>query len=161
MAEPMELWSLDREVVLTRLLDHPVDRVFAAWMDSQALAAWYGPAGLVIETHHADLRPGGAWRFDMLGEWGGAAHRFENLMEFVEILPGQRIVADYGTPAPDDPDRFRMTITFDAQDNGKTVLTLRQLHPTPARRRAVIAFGGVEYGMQTLDKLAHWLAERG
>ena len=41
--------------------------------------------------------------------------------------------------------------------DGKTVLTLRQLHPTPERRKTVIDFGAVEYGYQTLDKLAKHL----
>ncbi len=64
---------------------------------------------------------------------------------------------DYGTPEPDDPERFRMTVTFDEQSDGKTVVTLRQLHPTRERRSAVIAFGAVEYGLQTLDGLVAWL----
>jgi uncharacterized protein YndB with AHSA1/START domain len=78
-------------------------------------------------------------------------------MRFLEIVPNERIVMDYGTPDPDDPDRFRVTVTFDEQADGKTVLTLRQLHPSPARRRIVIGFGAVEYGLQTLDGLAAWL----
>jgi uncharacterized protein YndB with AHSA1/START domain len=57
---------------------------------------------------------------------------------------------------------FRVTVTFDAQGDGKTVLTLRQLHPTAAQREAKIGFGAVEYGYQTLDKLArHVEAARG
>ena len=52
-----------------------------------------------------------------------------------------------------------MTLTFDAQSDGKTVLTLRQLHPNQARRAAVIGFGAVELGYQTLDKLAAHLRE--
>jgi hypothetical protein len=35
------------------------------------------------------------------------------------------------------------------------VITLRQLHPTKAQRDAKISFGAVEYGYQTLEKLAH------
>ena len=54
----------------------------------------------------------------------------------------------------DDPGRFRTTITFDEQSDGKTVITLRQLHPTKAQRDASIGFGAVEYGYQTLEKLA-------
>ncbi|MGB8014635.1 MAG: ATPase, partial [Pseudolabrys sp.] len=46
------------------------------------------------------------------------------------------------------------TITFDEQSDGKTVITLRQLHPTKAQRDAGIGFGAVEFGYQTLDKLA-------
>ncbi|MGO7258969.1 SRPBCC domain-containing protein, partial [Rhizobium brockwellii] len=82
---------------------------------------------------------------------------FPNLMRFLEIVPNERIVMDYGTPDPDDPDRFRATVTFDEQADGKTVLTLRQLHPSAKRRQVVIGFGAVEYGLQTLDGLAAWL----
>ncbi len=53
-----------------------------------------------------------------------------------------------------DPARFRTTLTFDAQDDGKTVLTLRQLHPTVEQRVAGIGFGAVELGLQTMHKLA-------
>ncbi|MDF1774822.1 MAG: SRPBCC family protein [Rhizobiaceae bacterium] len=154
---PIETWSLDREIVLTKLLNHPRDKVFAAWMDLEALARWYGPAGLEIETHEADIREGGVWRFDMVGTFEGKAQRFENLMRFLEIVPNERIVTDYGTPDTQDPDRFRQTVTFDEQGDGKTVITLRQLHPTRERRRIVIGFGAVEYGLQTLDSLASWL----
>jgi uncharacterized protein YndB with AHSA1/START domain len=157
-ATPMDGWSPDREVVVVKVFDHPRERVFAAWLDPAALSQWYGPAGLSIETHEADLREGGAWRFDMVGNFKGQQRRFANLMRFLEITPNERIVVDYGTPAPDDPDRFHMTITFDEQADGKTVLTLRQLHPSRERRQAVIGFGAVEYGLQTLDSLAVWLA---
>ncbi len=158
MTNPIDTWALDREIVLTKLLDHSREAVFAAWTDPAALAQWYGPAGLAIETISADIREGGAWRFDMVGSFDGRAQRFENLMRFVEIVPQERIVVIYGTPAPNDPDQFRMTVTFDAQSDGKTVLTLRQLHPSAARRAAVIGFGAVAYGFQTLQGLADWLA---
>jgi hypothetical protein len=48
-------------------------------------------------------------------------------------------------------------VTFDEQTDGKTVLTLRQLHPSRKRRQVVIGFGAVEYGPQTQDGLAAWL----
>jgi uncharacterized protein YndB with AHSA1/START domain len=150
-------WSLDREIVLVKLLNHPREKVFAAWMDPKALGEWFGPTALGIETHEADIREGGVWRFDMVGEFEGKPQRFPNLMRFLEIVPNERIVMDHGTPALDDPNRFRVTVTFDVQSDGKTVLTLRQLHPTPERRQTAIGFGAVEYGLQTLDGLAAWL----
>jgi uncharacterized protein YndB with AHSA1/START domain len=52
---------------------------------------------------------------------------------------------------------FHATITFDEQSDGKTVITLRQLHPTKAQRDAGIGFGAVEFGYQTLDKLAQYV----
>lgn len=160
MTNPFETWSLDREIVLVKVLDHPRDKVFAAWMDPEALTAWYGPSGLSIETHEADIREGGIWRFDMVGVFEGSEQRFANLMRFVEIVPNERIVMDHGTPDQNDPDRFRATVTFDEQTDGRTVLTLRQLHPSSERRRQVIAFGAVEYGLQTLAGLEAWLDNR-
>jgi hypothetical protein len=50
-----------------------------------------------------------------------------------------------------------VTITFDEQSDGKTVLTLRQLHPTVEQRGAAIGFGAVELGLQTMQKLARHL----
>lgn len=157
MTNLLETWSLDREIVLVKLLNHPRTKVFAAWMDPTALGQWFGPTDLNIETHEADIREGGIWRFDMAGHFEGREQRFPNLVRFLEIVPNERIVMDHGTPASDDPDRFRVIVTFDEQSDGKTVLTMRQLHPSPERRRVVIGFGAVEYGLQTLDGLAAWL----
>jgi len=50
-----------------------------------------------------------------------------------------------------------VTITLDEQGHGKTVLTLRQLHPTAEQRDEKIGFGAVELGLQTLAKLARHL----
>lgn len=153
----LKSWSLDREIVVVKLLNYPRAKVFAAWRDPDALAQWYGPAGLNIENHTANICEGGEWRFDMVGNFEGREQRFPNLMRFLKILPNQLILTEYGTPEPDDPERFNMMVTFDEQANGKTVLTLRQLHPSRDRRQAVIGFGAVEYGLQTLDALAAWL----
>lgn len=152
-----ETWSMDREIVLVKVLKHPRGKVFAAWMDPAALSQWYGPDGLNIESHEADIRAGGQWRFDMVGVFEGKEQRFPNLMRFIEIVPDERIVIDYGNGETGDPDRFYMVVTFDEQADGKTVLTLRQLHPSRERRQAVVAFGAVEYGLQTLDGLERWL----
>ena len=157
MEHQLDTWSLDREIVLTKVLNHPLNRVFAAWVDPQALAKWYGPAGFDIENHEAGIRRGGVWRFDMVGMFEGRQQRFPTLVRYLEIVPNERIVMDYGTPDSDDPDRFRMTVTFDEQSDGKTVLTLRQLHPTVERRQTVIGFGAVEYGIETLDGLVSWM----
>lgn len=157
MSDPLETWSLDREIVLVRVLNHPRDKVFAAWTDPEALSVWYGPQGLSIETHEADIREGGIWRFDMVGTFEGKAQRFPNLIRFLKIVPNERLVMDHGGEDRNDPDRFRVTVTFDEQSDGKTVLTMRQLQPSVERRKFVIGFGAVVYGQQTLDKLAAWL----
>ena len=82
---------------------------------------------------------------------------FMNRFDYLEVVPGERLVFDHGYDIDDDPARFRVTLTFDEQADGKTVLTLRQLHPTVELREAKIGFGAVELGLQTMQKLARHL----
>lgn len=159
MTKRFEPWPMEREIVLVKVLNHKRAKVFAAWTNPKALATWFGPTDLRIESFEADIREGGQWRFDMVGHFEGRDQRFPNLMRFYEIVPNELIVLDHGTPDPDDPNRFKVTITFDEQSDGKTVLTMRQLHPTRERRQVAVGFGAVEYGLQTLDGLAAWLDE--
>jgi uncharacterized protein YndB with AHSA1/START domain len=77
-----------------------------------------------------------------------------------EIVPDERLVLDHGSDKDDDPDRFRATITFGQQSDGKTVITLRRLHPSKTQRDGTIGFGAVELGLQTLDKLEEYLHGR-
>jgi uncharacterized protein YndB with AHSA1/START domain len=149
-------WALDREIVLVRVLDATRAAVFAAWTDADAFSQWFGPDGFTIAVREMDVRPGGRARFDMVAADGT---EYSNRFDYLEVLPGERIVLDHGSDVDDDPARFRVTITLDEQTDGKTVLTLRQLHPTAELRQEKIGFGAVEYGLQTMDKLARHLGE--
>jgi uncharacterized protein YndB with AHSA1/START domain len=147
-------WALDREIVLVRVLDATRDAVFGAWTDADAFCQWFGPEGFTCTVREMDVRPGGRARFDMTSPDGTV---FTNRFEYLEVVAGDRLVLDHGSDVDDDPARFRVTVTLDEQADGKTVLTLRQLHPTVEQRAAVIGFGAVELGLQTLDKLARHL----
>src|SRR5690349_21332365 len=147
-AEPV--WSLDREIVLTRVLEAPRELVFRMWLEREHITRWFGPRGYACTTHEMDARVGGRWRFDMVSPDGKL---YPNLIEYVEIAQPERLVFFHGTGQDDDPNRFHVTITFDEQSNKKTVMTMRQLHPSKERRAWAIGFGAVELGFQTLDKL--------
>lgn len=154
---PWSSWPLDREVVMARLVDADRDLAFRAWTDPDQIVQWFGPAGFQLKTHEIDIREGGVWRFDMIAPDGTV---FSNRMDFLRVEPSRVIEFIHGTDAEDDPDAFRMLVTFDEQDNGKTALTLRQMHPTAERRRIVMAFGAVEFGTQTWDKFADHVAKQ-
>ncbi len=147
--------ELEREIVLTRVIAAPREQVFQAWIDPVRMFRWFGPSGFHCEVHEAGPAAAGAtWRFDMIGPDG---HRWDNRMVFLEIIANARIVVEHGSDRDADPGRFRKTVTFDAQANGKTVVTLRQFHPSREQREQVIGFGAVEMGLQTLDKLGEFL----
>lgn len=153
-ADPRTTWDIDREIVLSRVIAAPRERVFQAWTDPAQIVQWFGPDGFKVDTLECDIRPGGRWRFVFTGPDGT---RWDNRMVFLRIEAPRLIEMEHGSDKDDDPGRFHVTVTFDAQDDGKTVLTMRQLHPTKAQRDAGIGFGAVEFGYQTLGKLARHL----
>ena len=152
--DPRESWALEREIVLARVFDAPREMVFKAWTDKEQVSQWFGPRGFTTTTHEMDVRVGGRWRFELRAPDGT---RFDNRVVFLEVRAPERLVFDHGSDVDDDPGRFRVIVTFDEQRDGKTIVTLRQLHPTKAQRDATIGFGAVELGLQTLDKLAEHL----
>jgi uncharacterized protein YndB with AHSA1/START domain len=147
----LDCWALDREIVLSRVVAAPRELVFKVWTDPEHVPKWFGPEGFTVETKEIDIRPGGQWRFVMVGPDGT---RYDSRMVFLKIEAPCLLEMDHGSDKDDDPHRFRVIVTFDEQSNGKTVVTLRQLHPTKAQRDAGIGFGAVEFGYQTLEKLA-------
>jgi len=155
--KPEHAWALDREIVLSRVYDAPRELVFRAWTDRAGVDTWFGPKGFTCVTHEMEVKPGGRWRFDFTAPDGT---HYGNRIVYLEVSPPTRLVFDHGSDVDDDPGKFRVTLTFDEQSDKKTVVTLRQLHPTKEQRDAGIGFGAVEYGYQTLDKLAEFLRRK-
>ena len=150
--------ALEREIVLSRVFDAPRDLVFHAFTDRSAVDLWFGPKGYSCHTHEHCVAVGGRWRFDLIAANG---QKYDNRIVYLEIAKPERLVYDHGSDKDDDPGKFRVTITFDEQSNGKTVVTLRQVHPSKEQRAAGIAFGAVELGHQTLDRLGDHLRTAG
>jgi uncharacterized protein YndB with AHSA1/START domain len=142
----------EREIVLTRLLDAPRERVFEAWTDPARMPRWWGPNGFTTTVSEMDVRPGGAARYVMHGPDGTD---YDNLVVYHEVVRPERLVYSHGSTA--DPAQFHVTVTF-AEQSGKTLLTLRSLFPTKAARDAKAKFGAIEGGRQTLARLAGYLS---
>ena len=146
--------TFSKEFVIERLFDAPRDLVFEAWSDPKHLPQWFGPKGFKVETFEIDVRVGGVWRFNMIGPDGTV---YPNRMRFRRIERPSLMEMDHGVDQDEDPGMFRFTVTFAEQSNGKTVLMMRQLASSSEQRDGMIGFGAVEYGYQTLDKLAAYV----
>src|SRR6266849_4606142 len=113
----------DRQIVTTRVLDAPRERVFRAWADPDHLTRWWGPRGFRSTFQEFDMRQGGLWRFVMHGPDGVD---YKNESVFVEVVKPERIVFQH-VSGP----RFQVTATF-AEEAGKTRLTFHMLFATAA-----------------------------
>lgn len=105
------------DIVSSRLLAAPRDAVFAAFMDAERLARWWGPNGCTSTFQEFDPRPGGVWRFVMHGPDGTD---YPMLNVFEEVVPCERIVLRHVQQGHD----FRLAMTF-ADEAGGTRLTWR------------------------------------
>src|ERR1700730_2760726 len=63
-ADPRRTWALDREIVLSRVIAAPRERVFEAWTYPKQIVQWFGPDGFKVESLECDIRTGGRFRFN-------------------------------------------------------------------------------------------------
>jgi uncharacterized protein YndB with AHSA1/START domain len=97
--------TANREIVSSRVINVPQEKVFEAFRNPDMLARWWGPEGFSNTFQTFDLRPGGTWEFIMHGPDGTD---YPNKSVFVEIVEPERVVFDHVLPPI-----FRMTLTFE------------------------------------------------
>jgi uncharacterized protein YndB with AHSA1/START domain len=125
----------DRELVLTRLIDAPREKLFKAWTNAELLKQWFAPLPWTTPSAQLDVRPGGASVITMRSPEG---KDFPNSGVYLEVVPNERIVfTDAYTKAWEPSAKPFMTVvlTF-ADEGGKTRYTARVLHWTVADREA-------------------------
>ncbi len=139
--------SLHLEVVL----DAPTQRVFAACVEPEMLAEWWGPAGFITRSVDLDVRDGGAYRITMQPPDGEAFHLRG---EYSEVDPPRRLVYtfEWEEPDPDDQETV-VTLTF-VDDREGTKLVLDQGPFATQARHALHEAGWKE----TLERLERFLA---
>ena len=109
------------EIISTRIINAPREKVYRAFANPQHLKNWWGPAGFTNTFYEFDLRAGGKWKFTMHGPDGA---NYENESEFVEIEENERIVFNHIV----NP-LFQMIITFE-ETEGKTKFGFRMIFAT-------------------------------
>lgn len=152
----------DREIVITRIFNAPRELVYQAWTEPKHIAQWWGPKGFTTKVTGLDLRPGGEWRYVMIGP-DGTEYPAKGV--FSEVVPLERIVTtdefDEGfeqVVKVELPQGIVTTATFEDLD-GKTRLTLRIVHATADDRRKHEEMGVVGGWNSSLDCLDEYLAE--
>jgi uncharacterized protein YndB with AHSA1/START domain len=124
----------DRELVLTRLLDAPRDKLFRCWTEPALMKQWFAPKPYTTPVVEVDLRPGGASNIVMRSPDG---QDMPNPGVFLEIVKNEKVVfTDAFGPnwSPIDGAPFFVAeITF-ADEGGKTRYTARAKHWTRENR---------------------------
>lgn len=144
----------EREIVITRTVDAPREKVFDAWVDPVHIIEWWGPDGFTNTTEHMDVTVGGEWKFMMHGPDGTD---YPNLITYKEILRPERLAYSHGSYGQDDLETFDGVVTFEDAGGGKTLVTLRAIFSSAEEREKQAKFGAIEGGNQTLGRFAAYI----
>ena len=151
----------ERDLVMSRVFDAPLDIVFRAFSTSEALAQWWGPRGWTLPVSNLDFRPGGTWHYCMRGPGGEESW---GLSTYDQIVERERIVytdsfSDAQGGIVEGMPQMQITIEF-ADEDGKTRVTSRTEFASSEALKQVLDMGVVEGATQTWDRLEEYLASR-
>jgi uncharacterized protein YndB with AHSA1/START domain len=143
----------DREIMMTRVFDAPLDLVFEAHTSCEHIEKWWGRRGSTLAVCELDFRPGGKWRF-VERSADGDEHGFRG--EYREIQRPERIVWNFeyeGMPGHISVETMTLT-----EREGKTTLTAVSRFDSVEDRDGMLR-SGMEVGAnETWDRLAEYLA---
>ena len=77
------------DLVLERVVDVPLDLVWAAWTKPEHIVNWFAPLPWTTTHCEIDLRPGGKFHFVMRSPEG---KDFPNTGCILEVAPNERLV---------------------------------------------------------------------
>jgi uncharacterized protein YndB with AHSA1/START domain len=142
--------TMDRELLLTRTFNAPVDLVWEAWTNPEHIANWWGPDGFTNTINHMDMRPGGEWSLVMHGPDGTD---YKNLSIFREVVLHKKIVYEHVSHP-----LFVATVLFQAQGD-KTVISWHMLFETAEQFIQVVKTFKADQGLkQNIAKLDLYLS---
>ena len=139
----------DRELLLTRMLNAPIELVWEVWTNPEHLAQWWGPNGFTNTITKMDVQPEGEWDLVMHGPDGTD---YKNKSVFKEVILHKKIVYEH-ISGP----KFLATIEFDEQGD-KTFIKWHMLFESKEQFiQTVKTFKADEGLKQNVEKLDRYL----
>jgi len=129
-----------RDLVVTRLIHAPRERVYCAWTDPTLITKWFTPPPWTTPRAELDVRAGGSSLIVMRGPGG---EDVPNRGVFLEVVPNRRLVFTNAYTSAWEPSAkpfMTVVLTFDDEAGG-TRYTARVRHWTEADREAHEAMG--------------------
>ena len=117
------------ELVLTRLIPVPRDKLFRCWTEPALITQWFTPPPWKTVAAEMDVRAGGASLITMQGPDGSL---MPNPGQYLEVVAGRRLVftdAYLGDWVPSAKPFFTCVLSFD-DEAGQTRYTARAMHWT-------------------------------
>jgi uncharacterized protein YndB with AHSA1/START domain len=155
------------DIVITRIIDAPRDKVWKAWTEPEHLKKWWGPKDFTAPHIKLNFKEGGTYLYCMRGPagtefdkdmWSGGT--FREIVEMEKIVSTDHFAdaqgnfvspKDFGMPGEWPEEEMEVTVTFEDAGPGKTKLTLvHKGHPSDF---ADMAKGGWNESLDKFEKV--------
>jgi uncharacterized protein YndB with AHSA1/START domain len=141
----------DRELLLSRKINAPIELVWEVWTQPHHIAQWWGPNGFTNTITTMDVKPGGEWNLVMHGPDGTD---YDNKSLFREVVLHKKIVYEHISYP-----HIIATITF--EDEGEqTAINWHMLFDTAEDFIEVVKKHNAAEGQkQNIEKLNLYLSQ--
>jgi uncharacterized protein YndB with AHSA1/START domain len=95
-------------VRLHRVLTTKPDKVYRAFIESDALAKWLPPNGFTCTVHHLEAAVGGTFKMSFRNFTTGHSHSFGG--KYLELVPGERVRYTDTFDDPNLPGELQVTV---------------------------------------------------
>lgn len=121
-----KMQNVENELVLSRLIDAPREKLWRCWTEPELLKQWFVPKPWTISSVEIDLRPGGFSSTTMRDPDG---NEYPNTGVYLEIVQGEKLVFTDAFGAGWVPHKafFVAIVTFE-DEGGKTRYIARARH---------------------------------
>jgi uncharacterized protein YndB with AHSA1/START domain len=142
----------NRDLIITRIIDAPREKVFRAWTDPELLKRWFAPLPYTTPIAEPDVWPGGANLIVMRDPQG---NDLPNRGVYLEVVENERLVfTNAYTKAWEPSEKPFMTVILTFEDEGgKTKYTALVRHWTVADRETHEKTGFYQGWGQCTDQL--------
>lgn len=156
---PATTLDAERDLVLTREIDAPREKLFRAWTEPELMKQWFAPRPYTTPIVETDVRSGGNSFIVMRGP-DGTDMPMRGV--YLEVVPDERIVFTDAFDAAWKPSAkpfFTGIITFEDNGKGGTIYTAVARHWNAEDRKAHEEMGFHEGWGQCADQLAALVAK--
>jgi uncharacterized protein YndB with AHSA1/START domain len=102
--------AMPNTVRLHRILATRPEKVYRAFLESDALAKWLPPNGFTCTVHHLEPKVGGTFKMSFRNFSTGQGHSFGG--EYVELVPHERLRYTDKFDDPNLPGDILVTVTL-------------------------------------------------
>jgi uncharacterized protein YndB with AHSA1/START domain len=135
-------------VVMTALIDAPVEFVFKTYTDPRLIPHWWGPKRLTTTVDKMDVREGGSWRF--MQRLDGKKYEFHGI--YHKVVKPFLIISTFeyaGTPG-----HVVLETTRFEDHEGKTKITTTSVFQTAEDRLVMLNEGMEEGAVESMERLS-------